>query len=227
MISLKVNVVRRMDYHGLLTIKLLYVSLVTSIFPSACISLKMLKSRERRPAGFGIKPSLMPFALTGALLLRMIVFEQFEQDHQARSREARRIKRCLARSQLMILLKLLSLKLRVDGSIASKDISERGVREGENKEGMTPRAESELSRSVHSVPSSVPPKSYVCFSDKYLGRMTVTCYKLRQFPVSSNTAATTSHLCPVESRGIKKKLYVQGFDHRNNVYECSRMRKAE
>ena len=130
MISLKVNVVRRMDYHGLLTIKLLYVSLVTSIFPSACISLKMLKSRERRPAGFGIKPSLMPFALTGALLLRMIVFEQFEQDHQARSREARRIKRCLARSQLMILLKLLSLKLRVDGSIASKDISERGVREG-------------------------------------------------------------------------------------------------
>ena len=55
-------------------------------------------------------------------------------------------------------------------------------REGGSKEGTTPGAESELSRSVHSVPSSVPQKSYVCFSDKYLGRMTVTCYKLRQFP---------------------------------------------
>lgn len=54
-----------------LTSKLLYMSSVTSTFPPACISVRMLKSRERRPAGFGISSSEAALAWAWARLVWM------------------------------------------------------------------------------------------------------------------------------------------------------------
>ena len=62
----------------------------------------------------------------------------------------------------MILLKLLSLKLRVDGSIALKDISERGVREGGREQRRYDSQSGERIVKIHTFSAFVSTPKIIC-----------------------------------------------------------------